>query len=145
MTGTEEASARKGKMAPRIVWRKLDRIYFRSFCIAPAAAIFVCSSSRPVAAHMNTNIVQASSSLQSLISVICWLAGFGFAVNGGIKVFRAARMPADDPRHGPLRRRGILYLVVGIGCIFYPFIQAAFDNHPPHAIDATRTTYDAGR
>ena len=131
MTGTEEAFARKGKVAPLIVWRKSDRKNFRSLYIAAvAAAIFVCADSAPVSARMmmSQNVVQASGGFDNLISTICWLVGLCFIVNGCVKIRRAARFPADDPAHKPLWRRGILYLFLGLGCLFFPYVQSAMQG-----------------
>jgi hypothetical protein len=76
----------------------------------------------------SANVIQASGSFQSLISTVCWLVGFCFFVNGAIKVFRACRIPVDDPRHSPLWRRGILYLFLGMGSFSFPFIQSAMQG-----------------
>jgi hypothetical protein len=77
---------------------------------------------------MSQNVIQASGSFQSLISTVCWVVGFGFFINGAIKVFRALRIPVNDPRHTPLWRRGILYLFLGMGSLSFPFVQSAMQG-----------------
>jgi hypothetical protein len=94
--------------------------FFDAWPCAPASGMRV----------MSQNIVQASSSFQSLISTICWLVGFGFAVSGCVKIVRSLGLPVDDPRHAPAWRRGILHLFLGLGSISFPFVQQAFA--PPY-------------
>ena len=136
MTGTEEASAPIEGAAPNFTWRKYHGYHLRRFRFAAVvAAIFVFDvvfSPACEARRMSQKIIQASGSFQSLISTVCWLVGAGFALNGLIKIFRASRRLPEDPLHKSLWRRGILYLFLGIGCISFPFVQAAAVTPPAY-------------
>ena len=139
MSGTEEASALIEGAAPVLTRRKNHRHHRRAYLLAAiVAAIFVfdvglCTpGSSMMYRPMSQNIVQASSGFQSLISTICWLVGMGFILNSCVKIFRACRRPPDDPLHKSLWRRGILYLFLGIGCMSFPFVQAAAVSPPAY-------------
>lgn len=73
--------------------------------------------------NMTTNIMEASSGFQGLISTVCWLGGAGLGVAGIFKL----KQHVDNPGQTPMKD-GLVRLGAGGGLLAFPFIQAAMQG-----------------
>lgn len=84
----------------------------------------------PVFRNMSSGVIQASSCFTSLISTICWILGAGLLLSGCIKVFGALRHRMKGPAPVPRGEKALLYLLLGVGLMAYPFVnENALQSH----------------
>ncbi|MEZ0226454.1 MAG: hypothetical protein ACAH83_18000 [Alphaproteobacteria bacterium] len=92
-------------------------------CIHPAEAM-----------HMSQHSSRSSAGFQSLISTLCWFAGFGFTISGCFKLFQMFLREKEDPAFNVLKSKALFRLLTGFGLLALPFVLAPF----------YRTAYDGG-
>lgn len=92
---------------------------------------------------MSHNIINASSSFQSLITTVCWLGGAGLGVTGIFKIKQHVESGGQTPM-----KDGLIRLGSAGGLLAFPFIeqvmqgsisnaQLAKVNAAPLQIDST--------
>ncbi|TAL39522.1 MAG: hypothetical protein EPN97_02355 [Alphaproteobacteria bacterium] len=141
MSGTEEnMPAMDGPAAPFSAERKpgWKSPWFFIFAAA-AAAIFIYDAAlydkihspppppQPVVfSSMRHSVIQASSGFQALVATVCWILGAGILLSGSFKVFGAWRRRKRDPAPVPRGEKALLYLLLGVGLMAYPFVYENF-------------------
>jgi len=72
---------------------------------------------------LSSNIANASSGFNGLISIVCWIGGAAYGVAGIFKI----KSHMDKPGEVPLRE-GLIRLTVGGALLAFPFIMAAMQG-----------------
>ena len=72
---------------------------------------------------MTVNITTATSGLNNLISIVCWIGGAGLGVAGIFKL----KNHVDNPGQTPMKD-GLIRLGCGGGLLAFPFIQQAMQG-----------------